>query len=138
MNKFCVFPGGVLRPLILVLISMTLVGPVVADPKESQQWFVELEPGESLRVTNKLGNIYARFGGYEDKAEILATIQKLDAALPPLEVARARGKDGFNVVAQHTSPVQGGVGDTKDQVDLVIFVPQGHALFADELMRCFE
>ena len=127
MNNFRVFPGGGPRPLILVIcLALTASAAAAADPppadppsaKEAQQWFVELEPGESLHVTNKLGNIYARFGGYEDKAEILATIQKLDAGLPPLEVSRTRDKDGFNVVAQHTSPVQGGVGDTKDQVDL--------------------
>lgn len=103
--------------------------------KQSLQWFEKVEPGQSVRVSNPTGNVYARFGGYEGKVEILATIQKLDPDLPELEVDRASSATGLDVTVRYRqdegeSDPLGGTGtlDTLDRVDLVLFVPLGAAL----------
>ena len=50
--------------------------------KKTEQWFEPVETGQTVRVVNRYGNIYARFGGYENRMELLATVQTLDPERP--------------------------------------------------------
>ena len=105
--------------------------PEVPDPytKESRQWFQTVERGQTLRVINEFGRIYGRFGGYENKAEILATIQRLETDKPELTVSFTPNESGLEV---RVGPVAGPDGvtppaakgfETRDRIDLVVFVP---------------
>jgi hypothetical protein len=99
--------------------------------KHSHQWFDTIEPGGSVRVSNPWGDVYARFGGYEDQVEILATIQRLDEGLPELEVRRERAGSDLAVTAAVVATGDDHASDPaerKDRVDLVLFVPQGATL----------
>jgi len=106
--------------------------------KNTYQWFEKIEPGGRVQVVNPYGNIYARFGGYENQVEILATIQRLEQELPELEVIfRHVEGGGLEVtVAPHAPAARDGAvsspgaEETRDRVDLVLFVPQGAALHA--------
>jgi len=102
--------------------------------KNTYQWFEKIEPGGPVRVVNPYGNIYARFGGYENQVEILATVQRLETDLPELEVGFRHVDGGLDVTvapaAREGAPAPPGPGETRDRVDLVLFVPQGAALHA--------
>ena len=102
--------------------------------KNSHQWFEQIEAGGRLRVNNPYGNIYARFGGYENQVEILATIQRINKEIPELEVIRAETDGGLDVTVRPAA-----TGDRRraacrrraaDRVDLVIFVPKDVTLEA--------
>lgn len=102
--------------------------------KKSYQWFETVGPGGRVRVENPYGNIYARFGGYENRMEILATEQRLDAGLPPLEVARLPVEAGLDVIVRPEPSEEPGAEqpqERRDRVDLVLFVPLGVALEAE-------
>jgi len=105
--------------------------------KNTYQWFETIEPGGQVRVVNPYGNIYARFGGYENEVEVLATVQRLESELPELEVVFRHADGGLEVTVTPAAPAvpEGapappGPGQTRDRVDLVLFVPQGAALHA--------
>jgi hypothetical protein len=72
---------------------------------------------------NPFGNVYARFGGYEDEVEIVGTFQRLETDRPELRVALSREADGLSVTV-------GPAIETRDRVDLVVFVPKGATLDA--------
>ena len=96
--------------------------------KRSDQWFEKIEPGGEVRVVNPYGNIYARFGGYEPRVEILATTQIIDRSAPALFVRRepVEGDLDVHVIMEGFSPADTPPrGDRKDRVDLVVFVPKG-------------
>ena len=126
------------RPRALVFVSLLAffvnLAPAESPPvedswqKNTHQWFEEIEPGGTVRVLNPYGNIYARFGGYEDQVEILATVQRLEGDLPKLEVGFRQVEGGGLDVT--VAPAAAGTGQTRDRVDLVLFVPQGAELHA--------
>lgn len=128
--------------VLLILSSLLAAAPAVAaDPdddetsweKISHQWFEEVEPGGTIRVENPWGRIYARFGGYEPKAEILATEQRLDKDVPRLTVDRLRSGDELHVVVRASNRPEGtsgARGERRDRIDLVVFVPEGISLTA--------
>ncbi|MGD8375521.1 MAG: hypothetical protein PVF68_05220 [Acidobacteriota bacterium] len=98
--------------------------------RTTSQWFESVEPGGRLLVDNPFGNVYARFGGYENRIELLATFQRLDQDLPELVVHRDQAAAGLDV------RVTGGAGESeagpgparRDRVDLVVYVPSGISL----------
>jgi len=108
--------------------------PDPALAKQSEQWFEPVEAGKTLRVVNRFGNVYARFGGYQPQTEILATIQKLDPERPALRVAREQVDSGLTVRVGYADPASPGslvtvpTEGSLDQVDLVLFVPKGTTL----------
>ena len=112
------------------LIVVTLpVAAAEADEtwqKESAQWLEGIEPGERVRVVNPLGDIRARFGGYKNQVEILATLQYTDQQTSIPEVTLGRVEGGLDVSTRWTE----GQGAGQGRVDLVVFVPQGAALDA--------
>ncbi len=136
MPRFRVF----LRLLaILATLSAPLVaqdGPPDADAaawadweKRAEQWFEPVEAGQTARVVNRYGNIYARFGGYEKRMELLATVQTLDPERPDLEVRRTpTDGGGLDVSVEDPAPNSKG---KRGRIDLVVFVPEGVALQAE-------
>jgi hypothetical protein len=97
--------------------------------KDSAQWFETVEPGQAVRVVNLFGDVYSRFGGYENRVEILATSQRLEVELPELEVRFARGDDGLDITVGFAGEADEAT-ETRDRIDLVVFVPKDAALDA--------
>lgn len=125
--------------LVFFAVLVCAESPQVQESwtKKTQQWFERIEPGGRVRVANPYGNIYARFGGYENQVEILATIQRLESDLPELEVVFRHDEEGLDVTVApggpagaDAAPAPPGPLPTRDRVDLVLFVPQGAALHA--------
>ena len=89
--------GGAFQFAAFALIFVTLpVAAAEADDtwqKESARWLEKIEPGERVRVVNPLGDIRARFGGYENQVEILATLQYTDeqTSVPEVTLDRVEG-----------------------------------------------
>lgn len=133
-RDFCRFRAFLMRGAFqIVAFALLLValpaGAAEADEtwqKESAQWFEKIEPGGRVRVVNPLGDIRARFGGYEDRVEILATLQYTDQQTSVPEVTLKRVGTGLDVSTTWTE----GEGAGKGRVDLVVFVPQGATLDA--------
>ena len=112
----------------LVLVALP-AGAAEADEtwqKESAQWFETIEPGGRVRVVNPLGDIRARFGGYEDQVEVLATLQYTDRQASRPEVTLSRVGTGLDVSTRWRQ----GDGAGRGRIDLVVFVPQGATLDA--------
>ena len=97
--------------------------------KDSMQWFETVEPGQTVRVVNLFGDVYSRFGGYEHKVEILATGQRLEVELPELEVRFDHGDDGLDITVGFAGKADDAT-ETRDRIDLVVFVPEGASLEA--------
>jgi hypothetical protein len=130
------------RPLLLAVLILAL-SPVASTAetaaegetwdKTNEQWFESVPASGRVRIVNPYGNVYARFGGYGEKMEILATEQRLDKA-PALEVRRTPIEGGLDVVvaiAGTAAPSMTDLpprGDRRDRVDLVVFVPEGRTL----------
>jgi hypothetical protein len=102
--------------------------------KTNSAWFEKVEPGGRVSVDNPYGNIYARFGGYENEVEILASIQRIDNGRPPLQVRRTVVEGGLTIVVEpaeaDTPDTPDSLDERRDRIDLVIFVPQGLTLDA--------
>jgi len=112
-----------------VVLTAVPAGAAEADEtwqKESAQWFESIEPGGRIRVVNPLGDIRARFGGYENQVEVLATLQFTDQQTSRPEVTLSRAGSGLDVSTKWTPGDDAGPG----RVDLVVFVPQGATLDA--------
>ena len=96
--------------------------------KSNSVWFETIEPGGRVSVDNPYGTIYARFGGYEDEVEIMASIQLIDSGKPPLQVRRTAVDGGLQISVE---PTEAGGGEARrDRIDLVVFIPKGVALDA--------
>jgi len=113
--------------LVAVPPSADESAPEEFSRKNSDQWFEMLRPGQGVRVVNPFGNVYARFGGYENKVEILATSQRLELDRPELEVRFSHGDERLRIEVGFSGEAADGAG-TRDRVDLVIFVPEGASL----------
>jgi len=116
--------------LLAGLASTTVLGgpsEEEAVAKESRQWMESVRAGGTLRVENPYGDVYARFGGYEDQVEILATLQHLDPG-PRLEVERDEVDSGLRVRVRPGSGEEDGSSANRNRVDLMVFVPQGARL----------
>jgi hypothetical protein len=114
-----------------LMLSLAAASSAVAQKaedsweKETLQKFAAIDAGGTVRVDNPFGNVYARFGGYENEVEILATIQRLDPNKPELKVDISRAGAGLEVAVK---PGKEGVAETPDRVDLVLFVPENATL----------
>ena len=139
--------GQGIRLFLLFLALLAPFPPLPAEPlieegealdfeKITSQWLEPIEAGGTLSVVNMFGNVYARFGGYENQVEILATAQRLESELPELKVDRRRVEGSLEIVvgpAVATADAADGSTagreatqfETRDRVDLVVFVPQG-------------
>lgn len=103
------------------------------EPIRQDQGF-KLAAGAPIAVVNPYGSVYMRFGGYEHKLDIRSTIQQPDGAAKFAFAPAMR--DGRFVVAP-TLP--DGVPLAEGQrIDLVLYVPQGHALSVDAAIGDIE
>ncbi len=114
--------------VLAIVVSLTLNVTVLANPglsdgswlKETSEWLETIEAGGRVRVVNPTGNIYARFGGYDNVVEVLATIQRPEGSTGR-DVSVARSGAGLDLTVS---------GKASGRVDLVIFVPLGATLDA--------
>jgi hypothetical protein len=128
-------PVGVAQITILVLGA--LLGaqqpPAVEDSWEkiSSQTFETIEAGALVRVVNPFGAIHARFGGYENRVEILTTVQHPEGG-PSGPVVSISPTDGGGLeVTTALGPEPDPPGGPRSRVDLVLFVPEGAAVDAE-------
>lgn len=103
------------------------------EPIRQDQGF-KLAAGAPIAVVNPYGSVYMRFGGYEHKLDIRSTIQQPDGAAKFTFAPAMR--DGRFVVAP-TLP-QGVSLAEGQRIDLVLYVPQGHALSVDAAIGDIE
>jgi len=128
-------PGGVARFAFIVL--GTILGqqqPVAVEKaweKISSQSFETIEAGSRIRVVNPFGSIHARFGGYENQVEILATVQRLEGGPSGPQVLISLAEDGVLDVTTAPGPEPDPPEGSRSRVDLVLFVPEGAALDAE-------
>lgn len=119
----------------MVFVCLVAAVAVAAEPDEPEEfwekttetWFEKVASGARVTVDNPHGNIWVRFGGYEDKVEILATAQRLEPELPPLVVLRDH-EDGdlhVRVRVERKGEVETPEPERRDRIDLVLFVPIG-------------
>jgi hypothetical protein len=128
-------PVGVTQITILAL--GTLLGAQQPPPVEeawekiSSQSFETIEAGSLVRVVNPFGAIHARFGGYENRVEILATVQrpKGGPSGPAVSISPTKG-GGLEVTTAPGSEPDPPDGP-RSRVDLVLFVPERAALDAE-------
>ena len=123
---------------ILVALFLPAAGeePPAAESwkKTTRQWIETVAPGKRLLLVNPHGDVYVRFGGYENRVEIVATIQRLEPSLPPLTVAFRQVEAGLDATvgpegsSDPEFPAVPGIEKTRDRVDLAVFVPKGVAL----------
>lgn len=86
----------------------------------------KLPEGQPILVENAHGSIYVRFGGYEHQLDIRATIQQPQGAAEfTLQPAAEEGR--FVVVPSLPHGVT--LADAQ-RIDLVLYVPKGHAVTA--------
>lgn len=136
-------PMSPMRPMSSMFRSLALAAvvgafglatlPAAAQADEAPQTIPEpirldvsfkLPDGQPIRVDNPHGSVYMRFGGYEHQLDIRATIQQPQGAA---EFAfQPAAKDGGFIVApalpQGTALAEG------QRIDLVLYVPKGHAV----------
>lgn len=96
--------------------------------KSNSVWFEKIEPGGRVSIDNPYGNIYARFGGYENEVEIMASIQRIDTGKPALQVRRTPVDGGLKISVAAAGSAGGEA--RRDRIDLVVFIPQGMTLDA--------
>jgi hypothetical protein len=85
-----------------------------------------IRTGDAVRVVNPFGNVYSRFGGYENEVEVLATHQRPESDRPDLRLLLSHDEDGLNIGV--TAGDGASDGETRERFDLVVFVPQGAKL----------
>ena len=119
--------------LVLGAVGIAAASQGVAQPDEdwektNETYFETAGNHAAVVVENPHGNIWVRFGGYEDQVEIIATSQRIEADLPKLIVRRDRvGEDLHVRVLAETADIEA-PAVRRDRVDLVVFVPIGRRL----------
>lgn len=83
-----------------------------------------LPQGQPILVENPFGSVYLRFGGYEHQLDIRATIQQPTGAAE-FSFAPVAVDGSFRVVP---ALPQGAMLATAQRIDLVLYVPEKHAL----------
>jgi hypothetical protein len=103
------------------------------EPIRQDQGF-KLAEGAPISVVNPYGSVYMRFGGYEHKLDIRSTIQQPEGAAK-FAFAPAMRDGRFVVAPSLPEGVQLAEGQ---RIDLVLYVPQGHALSVDAAIGDIE
>jgi len=93
--------------------------------KTTETFFGNVGKAGRVVVDNPHGNIWVRFGGYEDKVEIIATSQRLEPQLPKLLVERNRVEEDLFVRVVSEKPDAPAPSDRRDRIDMVLFIPIG-------------
>jgi hypothetical protein len=107
--------------------------PTMAEPLRRDDSF-KLPAGQAIQVENPYGNIYLRFGGYEDQLDIRSTVQQPDGAAAIAFQPAAR--DGrFEAVPRLPDGVALAQGQ---RIDLVLYVPKDHPVTARSVFGVVE
>jgi len=107
--------------------------PAMPEPVRMDIGF-KLPEGQPIEVDNPHGSVYMRFGGYEHQFDMHVTIQQPETAAKFIFEPAAR--DGRFVVAPRLPE---GVALAEGQrIDLVLYVPKGHAVRARTLSGPIE
>ena len=93
--------------------------------KSTETYFEKVGKAARVVVENPHGNIWVRFGGYEDQVEIIATEQRLEPELPRLTVKRESAGEDLHVRIVSGKPDVPSPAGRRDRIDLVLFVPIG-------------
>ena len=83
-----------------------------------------LPVGQPVEVDNPYGSVYLRFGGYAHQLDVRATVQQPDGA-PAFDFAPAASGGVFRVAP---ALPEGATPAATQRIDLVLYVPEGHAL----------
>lgn len=105
----------------------------MAEPIRQDQGF-KLATGVPIAVVNPYGSVYMRFGGYEHQLDIRSTIQQPEGAAK-FSFAPAMREGRFVVAPTLPAGVQLAEGQ---RIDLVLYVPQGHALSVEAAIGDIE
>lgn len=93
------------------------------EPQRRDDSF-KLPEGQPIQVENPHGSVYMRFGGYEHQLDIRSTVQQPDgAATIAFQPAAREGR--FEVAPRLPQGVELAQGQ---RIDLVLYVPKGHAV----------
>jgi len=116
--------------LVLGLATVALAAQDGGKPdehweKSTETYFEKVGKAARVVVDNPHGNIWVRFGGYEDQVEIIATGQRLEPELPRLIVKRENTGEDLYVRVASEKPDVPSPADRRDRIDLVLFVPIG-------------
>lgn len=103
------------------------------EPIRQDQGF-KLAQGAAISVVNPYGSVFMRFGGYEHQLDIRSTIQQPEGAATFTFAPAMRG-GRFVVAPSLPDGVQLAEGQ---RIDLVLYVPQGHALSVDAAIGDIE
>jgi len=129
--------GGFIQIAILLLGAFpgTQPPPVAEDgwEKISSQSFETIAAGSRVRVVNPFGSIHARFGGYENRVEILTTIQRLEGGPSGPVISISPADDGGIDVTTVPGPRPDRSDGSRSRIDLVLFIPEGASLDAETL-----
>ena len=118
---------------VVLLAGSAQAEPVASAPSDSQSaitlnrsdFDVVLKPGQAMVVDNPYGNVSARFGGFEHKAETHAVMQEPAGAMH-IELKPDQDSNGRYRLAPHL-PAGTALADGQ-RLDLAVLVPEGHAL----------
>lgn len=88
-------------------------------------YMADLAPGVPVRIDNPYGDVRLRFGGYVERMELHATAQEPGGAQPKFSYRHALRDGVYEVAPQLPAGTLLGPGQ---RVDLVAFVPKGHAV----------
>ncbi|MCP4899089.1 MAG: hypothetical protein GY906_19140, partial [bacterium] len=90
--------------LFLLLWGGAIAAEEVTEPTKPRDhqvrkmtWLGSVAEGGTFTVTNRFGDIRARFGGYEGKVEVIAMVQDFATEEPPLMLETAESKLGAEV-----------------------------------------
>ncbi len=125
--------------VLLVAVLSPAVAAESRQPEESwkkttRRWTETVEPGRRLLLVNPHGDVYARFGGYENQVEFVATVQRIETSQPELGIRFAKVEEGLDAIvapeapSDPAAPPVSGTESTRDRMDLAVFVPKGVAL----------
>ena len=94
----------------------------------------KLPAGQAIHVENRYGSVYLRFGGYEDQLDIRSTVQQPDGAAT-IEFKPGAREDRFEAVPRLPEGIALAEGQ---RIDLVLYVPKGHAVTVRTLFGTIE
>ena len=122
-------------PVVVVMTTAAVAQEVLQPPGfeiERVSWVGEVAAGRGITVRNQFGDVRARFGGYDGKVEILASLQHFADEGARLQVETDEAATGLTVTVGYRTD-DGELATARDpgqrkRGDLVVFVPRDATL----------